>query len=95
MLSSNVPAPFSHRLPVMKRRCLPVVSSTPKSLTVSRQWFEHALQCTVLCVGDSAASCSMDSSFVPTSTGAGASSNSELHAEPASALRASNATAEW
>ncbi len=79
----------------MKRRCLPVVSSTPKSLTVSRQWFEHALQRTVLCVGDSAASCSSDSRLEPTATGAASCSLSELHAAPASALRASSATAEW
>ena len=36
-------SPFSQRLPVMKRRCLPVASSTPKSFTVSRQLFEQPL----------------------------------------------------
>ena len=53
------PAPFSQRLPVMKRRCLPVAGSTPKSLMVSKHAFEQRLQRTVLWLGASALISSM------------------------------------
>ena len=55
-------SPFSQRLPVMKRRCLPVAASMPKSFTVSRQAFEQPLQRTVRCVGASASISSSDRS---------------------------------
>ena len=55
-------SPFSQRLPVMKRRCLPVAASMPKSFTVSRQAFEQPLQRTVRCVGASASISSRDKS---------------------------------
>ena len=55
-------SPFSQRLPVMKRRCLPVFASMPKSFTVSRQAFEQPLQRTVRCVGASASISSSDRS---------------------------------
>ena len=62
-----MPAPRSQRLPVMKRRCLPVFSSMPKSLMVSRQLFSQRPQRTAVCLISSSSICSGRSSvdFAP------------------------------
>ena len=59
-----LPAPFSQRLPVMKRRCLPVSGSRPKSLMVSKHAFAQCLHRTVLWLGSSAFISSIESMLV-------------------------------